>query len=218
MKHAVLLPAMATLLAFTLGLAASAQGQPNASAAPNEVVPGTRFLIVLEDQLSTSESKIGDHFSARTLEPIASADGTTLRAGAEIRGHVDKVEAAQKTGRARMWLAFDDIQTPNGWMPLVAMLTDVPGIHSIRVDYTREGEIEASASRRQEALQAAAAGALVGAAPGVASRNGRDAAMGAAIGAVTAFLVTSGLGQEITVNKDTKLEVTLQRPLYFGRT
>ena len=219
MKRSTMLPAMAALLVlgFLTGLPAWAQNQSGLSAAPNEVVPGTRFLIKLDNRISTGEARQGDPFSGRTIEPIASADGTTLPAGAEIRGHVDKVEAAHKTGHARLWLTFDDIKTPNGWTPIVALLTDVPGVHSIRVDYTREGEIEAGASKREEALEAAAAAALVGAAPGVASKNGKEAAMGAAAGAVTAFMVTSGLGEELTVDKDMKLEITLQRSFFLGR-
>jgi hypothetical protein len=224
MKRTTLLPAMVALLTAILaaGTPVFAQDQPTAgstsSAAPNEVVSSTRFLIRLQDALSTKDSKAGERFSARTLEPLASADGTTLRPGAEIRGHVDKIEPGHKTGRARMWLTFDDIKTPDGWVPLVAMLTDVPGVHAIRVDFNREGEIEASSSKRQEALEAAAAGAFVGAAPGVASHNGKDAALGAAAGAAAAYMVTSGLGQELTLEKDTKLEVMLERSLYFGRS
>ena len=117
-----------------------------------------------------------------------------------------------------MWLTFDDIRTPDGWVPLVAMVDDVPGVHSIRVDYNREGEIEASTSKRQEALQAAAAGALVGAAAGVAARDKKDAAIGAAVGAVTAFMVESGLGEELTLQRNTKLELILERSLYFPRS
>ncbi len=146
------------------------------------------------------------------------ADGTTFTPGAEIRGHVDKIEAAHKAGRARMWLTFDDIKTPDGWIPLVATVTDIPGVHSIRVDYNREGEIEASSSKRQEALEAAAAGAFVGAAPGVASHNDKDAALRAATAAAAAYMVTSGLGQELTLEKDIKLEAMLDRSLYFGRS
>jgi len=215
---------MAALLALTIAASvpASAQDQSTAgsttSAAPNEVIPGTRFLIRLDDAMSTQNGKAGDHFRGRTLEPVSSADGTVLPPGAAIRGHIDKIEAAHKTGRARMWLTFDDIRTPDGWVPLVAMVDDVPGVHSIRVDYNREGEIEASTSKRDEALQAAAAGALVGAAAGVAAREKKDAAIGAAVGAVTAFMVTSGLGQELTLEKNTKLELILERSLYFGRT
>jgi hypothetical protein len=220
MKSTRLLPAMAALLALilTAALPGLSQEQSASSAAPNEVVPGTRFLVRLHDTLGTKDSKAGDPFSVRTLESVVSADGTSLPPGAEIRGHVDKVEAAHKTGRARMWLTFDDIRTPNGWIPIVAMVTDVPGVHSIRVDYNREGEIEASTDKRQEALQAAAAGALVGAAPGVMSRNEKDAAMGAAVGAATAFMATSGLGQELALEKNTKLELILERSLYFGRS
>jgi hypothetical protein len=222
MKRMTMLPAMAALLAFTLAAASpvDAQNQSAAatSAAPNEVAPGTRFLIGLQDVLSTKDSKKGDLFTGRTLVPLISADRTALPAGAEVRGHVDKVESAGKTGRARMWLAFDDIKTPDGWMPLIAMVDDVPGIHSVRVDFNREGEIEASTTKRQEAVQAAAEGALVGAAPGVIAKNDKDAAMGAAAAAAAAYMVAAGLGQEVTLEKSTKLELILERSLLFPRT
>jgi len=223
MKLTPMVQAMAVLLALTLvgGTRISAHEQPRKETAPpvapNEVTPGTRLLIVLQDALSTTAAKAGDRFVARTIEPLISADGTGLPTGAEIRGHVDKVEAAHKTGRARMWLTFDDIRTPDGRIPLIAMVSDVPGVHSIRVDYNREGEIEASSSKRQEALEAAAAGAFVGAAAGVAAHNEKDAAMGAAAAAAAAFMVASGLGQEVTLDKGTKIELIIERSLYFGR-
>jgi hypothetical protein len=221
MKRMTMLPAMAALLAFPLAAISPVYAQSQsaaASAAPNEVAPGTRFLIGLQDVLSTKDSKKGDLFTGRTLVPLISADGTALPAGAEVRGHVDKVESAGKTGRARMWLAFDDIKTPDGWMPLIAMVDDVPGIHSVRVDFNREGEIEASTTKRQEAVQAAAEGALVGAAPGVIAKNDKDAAMGAAAAAAAAYMVAAGLGQEVTLEKSTKLELILERSLLFPRT
>ena len=177
MKRTILLPAMAALLALTFPSVSRvlAQDQPRNS---SSAMAPTRFR---ESRFSTPprrrarlpEFEGGCRFTAHTIEPLASADGTTLPAGAEVRGHVDKVEAAGKTGRARMWLTFDDIRTPDGWMPLIAMVDDLPGIHSIRVDYDREGEIEVSSSKRQQAVQAAAAGALVGAAAGVASTTKR---------------------------------------------
>ncbi|HXX18612.1 MAG TPA: hypothetical protein VEJ46_04360 [Candidatus Acidoferrum sp.] len=220
MNRISMLPAMAALLVLLLAPTRPAfpQDQSAASAAPNEVTSGTRFLVRLQGELGTKETKAGDQFTVRTLERLISADGTGLPAGAEIRGHVDKIESAHKTGRARLWLTFDDIKTPNGWIPLVAMVDDVPGVHSIRVDYNREGEIEVTADKRNEALQAAAAGALVGAASGVASKDKKDAAMGAAVGAVTAYMAASSLGQELTLGKDTKLELILERSLFFRRT
>ena len=191
-----------------------AQGMPAAA----YVVPvGTRLLVALQDKLSTKEDKAGKRFRARTLEPLTSADGSVLAPGAEIQGHIDKVEPAEKTGRARLWLTFDDIQMRAGRKPLVAQLIDAPGIHSIRVVYEHEGEIVAGSSQRKHEEEAMAAGAFAGAAPGVVARNPKEAAIGAGIGALTAFMITSGWGQELTVEKDTKLELVLARPLPLRR-
>lgn len=190
---------------------------PDQNAPPFAVPAGTRFLIGLEDRLATKDDKAGKPFLAQTLEPLLAPDGRVIPIGTRIRGHIDKVEAAGKAGRARMWLAFDDIEISGSRRPLVADLIDAPGIHSIHVAYDHEGEIEVSTSKRQQEAQAAAAGAIVGAAPGAVARNSRDAAIGAAVGAVTAFLVESGLGQELALEKDTKLELVLLRPLYLKR-
>jgi len=220
MKRIHTLPAMAALLVLASAPVSpvSAQDQSTTSAAPNEVSTGTRFLVRLQDTIDTQAAKAGDPFTALTLVPLVSGDGTSLRPGAEIRGHIDKLQQAHKTGRAKIWLTFDDIRTPDGWIPLVAMVDDVPGVHSIRVDYTREGVIEASSDKRDEALETALAAALVGAAPGVAKKDKKDAAMGAAIGAVAAYMAATAMGQELTLGKDTKLELILERSLLFGRT
>jgi hypothetical protein len=221
MPRATLLLLTVVLLSFA-GLPASTLAQDSTSqnpgVTPYEVHAGTRFLVSLHDKLSTKEDKAGRHFTARTLGEIVTADGTTLPAGAEVRGHIDKVLAAGKTGRAKLWLAFDDIHTRDGWVPLVAELIDTPGIHSIRVLYQHEGEIEATSSNHQTEAEAAAAGALAGGAVGMAAHNNKDAAIGAAIGAATAFMVTSGIGQELTLDANTKLELILERPLRVGRT
>lgn len=232
MQGRIMLLAVAAFLAIA-GKPASAQNQATAqpeppaqaeSAAAQEqpagaytVPAGTRFLVRLGDTLNTKEDKAGKRFEAHTLEPLTAADGAVLGAGAEIRGHIDKVEPAAKTGRARLWLTFDDIRTRAGWRPLVAELIDAPGVHSIRVVYDHEGEIMAGSSKRQRQEEAMAAGAIAGAAPGVAARNAKEAAVGAGIGAATAFMITSGLGQELTVEKDTKLELVLGRSLALGR-
>ena len=176
---------------------------------------GTRFLATLEDPLTTQNAKVGDRFRARTLEPLQASDGTIITPGLEIRGHVDKVEAAHQ-GRARMWLTFDEIRTPSGWVPVVADLVDIPGVHSVKVDYDREGEIEARTSKRQEEAEAAAAGALVGQRLEWLRTMARMQPWRRP-GAATGFMVSSGLGQEFTLAKSTKLELILDRPLYAGR-
>ena len=218
MKRIIGIMAVTALAVLTLIALRPASAQDRTGDSPNAVAQGTRFLVGLDTDLGTKDSKHGDQFTAHTLEPLVAADGTGLPAGAEIRGHVDKVEAAGKTGRAKMWLTFDDIKTPDGWMPLVAMVDDVPGVHSVRVNFNREGEIEASTTKRQEAIQAAAAGALVGASPGIMDKNKQEAAMGAAAAAAAAYMVASGLGQEVALEKRTKMELILERALNFPRT
>jgi hypothetical protein len=218
-RIAMLLAGLAWFSSFTV-VALTARGQDATSPGvilANEVPSGTRFLVGLQQTLNTKNGKAGDRFTVRTLEPLATANGLVLPPGSELRGHVDKVEAGQKTGRARIWLTFDDVRTPYGRMPIVADVMDVPGVHSVKADYDREGEIEARNSNRQEEAKAAAAGAFAGAAPGVVAHNGKEAAAGAAAGAATAFMVASGLGQELTLEKGTKLELILDRPLYIAR-
>ena len=187
---------------------------PQSQDAPPDAAPrGTRFLVSLQTIISTKEDKVGKQFQARTLEPLATAEGATLPIGAQIRGHIDKIQPAGKVGRARLWLTFDEIHAPTGWIPLVADLIDAPGVHSIRVLYDREGEIRATNAKQEDAVFAAAEAAFVGAEPGIAAKNKQDAAMGAAISAATAFMITSGLGQELTLPQNMKLELVLERPL-----
>ena len=187
-------------------------------APPDAAARGTRFLVSLQTTISTKEDKVGKRFLARTLEPITTAEGATLPRGTQIRGHIDRVQSAGKVGRARLWLTFDEIHVSTGWVPLVADLIDAPGVHSIRVLYDREGEIRAAQTKQEDVAFAAAEAAFVGAEPGIVAKNKQDAAMGAAVSAATAFMITSGLGQELTLPQNLKLELVLQRPLYVGRT
>src|SRR5579859_4141452 len=47
------------------------------------VVPGTRFLVKLEDELNTETSRRNNRFKVRTLEPLEAGSGIYLPAGAE---------------------------------------------------------------------------------------------------------------------------------------
>jgi len=179
---------------------------------------GPRLLIGLEDTLDTKHDKAGRRFIATTLEPVTTAEGDVIPRGVRIRGHIDKVHAAGDTGRARMWLTFDDIQTPRGWRPFVAHFIDAPGVHSIHVLYDREGEIQAASVNKDQAMKAAMAGAFAGAATGMSTGKEKEAAMAAATAAAQAFMIAYGLGQEFTLEKGTKLEIVLERPLHAGRT
>lgn len=189
-----------------------AEAPSPAAGDPDAVSEGTRFLVALNNKISTGDDKVGKTFTATTLEPLITSNGLVLQPGALVRGHVSRVEPAQVVGRGKIWLTFDDIRTPEGQLPLVAEVSDVPGEASVKAG--EEGQIEVRTSAGTQEAQAAAAGAAMGAIAGAKAGGKKGAATGAGVGAMTAFLVSSGFGQEIQLQKETKLELILYRPLY----
>lgn len=188
---------------------------PSASTVAGAVPNGTRFLVRLEDSLETKKHKSGKKFEVKTMEPLVTIDGTVIPPGTEIKGRLSRVERAADVGRARLWLSFDEINVKKkGKLPIVALVRGVPGEHSVRAE-SKEGEIEARTSKGQGELRAAAMGAAIGAAAGAVAKGGKGSAMGAVIGAAAAFLVATGMGQELKLEKGTKLELELDRPLYI---
>jgi len=181
------------------------------------VVPGTRFLVSLESDLNTKEVHKNQPFHVRTLEPLEAGQGNYLPSGAVIVGHISRVDPAGTTGRAKIWLTFDEIQTRFGKLPIVAEVASVPGDHSIKGGPLQEGVIEGRSSTQKDAAQSAAAGAAIGAMHGVKDKNKKEAAEGAALGALEAYLMEAGRGQEINLPKGAKLELELERALYLTR-
>ena len=214
--------AMTALLLFLGKLSspistAAAQGNTSrlptvAAAVPN----GTHFLVRLGDELSTAKSRVNRKFDARTLEPLETSNGQILPAGAKIHGHISRIEPGGVTGRARLWLTFDDIDTHHGRQPIVAEVSSVPGDYSVRPGESKEGEIGARTSKGTRDLEAAATGAALGAAAGASRGSGKEAAVGAAAGGVAGFMASSGIGQELDLQKGTKLDLVLDRPLYLN--
>ncbi|HVO56201.1 MAG TPA: hypothetical protein VMT51_00750 [Dongiaceae bacterium] len=179
------------------------------------VVPGTRLLVRLEDSLDTGETKQGKRFKVKTLEPLFAGSGIFLPSGAEITGHVSRVDPAGVAGRAKIWLVFDEIHTRFGVLPLVADVVSVPGDHSVRSGPEKEGLIEGRSSTQQAAAEAAAEGAGKGALHGIKDKNAKEAAEGAAVAALAAYLMEAGRGHELNLPKGTKLELELERALYL---
>src|SRR6202166_3077134 len=121
------------------------------------VAPGTKFLVVLEQDLTSKGTQENAKFIVRTVEPLEAGRGIYLPPGAEIHGHVSRIESAGVTGRAKIWLTFDDIYTRFGKLPIVAEVLSVPGDHSVKPAGPSQGLIEGRSSTQQDAAQAAAA-------------------------------------------------------------
>ncbi|PYT61533.1 MAG: hypothetical protein DMG46_03980 [Acidobacteria bacterium] len=179
------------------------------------VAPGTKFLVRLEDELGTKGTQENAKFRVKTLEPLEAGSGIYLPAGAEIHGHISHVEPAGVAGRAKLWLTFDEIHAKFGDLPIVAEVVSVPGDHSVKSGPQKEGLIEGRSSTQQDAAQAAAGGAVIGAVKGVKDKDKKEAAEGAALGALTAYLMESGRGHELNLPKGAKLELELERALYL---
>ena len=181
------------------------------------VVPGTRVMARLEEDLSTADTKEGRRFSVTTVEPLLAGSGVYLPSGAEILGHVSRVEPAGITGRAKIWLVFDEIRTRFGPLPIVADVVGVPGDHSVKMTPEKEGMLESKISTQQASGQAAAEGAGQGAIRGIKDKNAKEAAEYAAVAALEAYLMEAGRGHEMNLPKGSKLELELERALYLVR-
>jgi hypothetical protein len=179
------------------------------------VVPGTRVLVRLEEDLNTGETKEGKRFTARTLEPLIAGSGIYLPSGAEIYGHVSRVQPALVVGRAKIWLVLDEIRTRFGMLPIVANVVGVPGDKSVRSGPEKEGVIEGKTSTQQAAGQAAAEGAGIGALHGIKDKSAKETVEGAAESALAAYLMEAGRGHELTLTRGAKLEIELERALYL---
>src|SRR6202162_2049025 len=84
------------------------------------VAPGTKFLVVLEQDLTSKGTEENAKFVVRTVEPLEAGRGIYLPPGAEIHGHVSRIESAGVTGRAKILVTLDDIYTKFGKLPIVA--------------------------------------------------------------------------------------------------
>ncbi len=196
--------------------AADGRRSPDLPVEAYAVTPGTKFLVRLEDELDTRGTRENSRFKVKTLEPLEAGSGIYLPPGAEIRGHVSRVESAGVAGRARIWLTFDDVRTKFGELPIVAEVVSVPGDHSVRTGGPeREGLIEGRTSTQETAAEAAAAGAALGAVKGVKDKDKKEVAAGAAAGAIAAYLMESGRGHDLDLPKGAKLELELERALYL---
>ena len=206
------------LLSYFGNWPVGAQSRSTASAHAAHFVPkGPRFLVRLEQQLNTGRDRLNEKFEVKTIEPLQDSSGYVIRPGARISGHISRIEPAGLTGRARVWLTFDDIETRRGTFPIVAEVASVPDEFSVRTGESRGGrdrsQIEyverGSPSPRRRAQRWAA---LTESPITTAKRL----PWGQQRGAWPRFLASSGIGQEIDLPKGAKLELVLNRPLYLN--
>jgi hypothetical protein len=180
-----------------------------AQAAPNVIPEGTQFLVRLNDKLDTRDLKPGKHFKAKLAEDLVAGNGSVIPRGRTVKGHVSSVEPGL---HARLLVAFDEIDTGHGSMPLIATVIGAPGDHSVRTA-DDEGELEHRGMSKQRTIEAAAVGAGVGAVVGGAAAGGKGAGIGAGSGAAVGATAALLSDHDLRLEKGSILELRLDHPL-----
>ena len=181
--------------------------------AESEVPAGTRFLVELRDTLDVHKVRAGKKFEARTVEAIVATDGSIIPGWTKLKGQVSYVDDHQ------MVLRFDRIEPPGGKQALVATVTGVVGEKNVKGQAGDEGEIKSASHRGRDAAIGAAVLGGIGAAIGASQGGGRGAVIGATAGGATGAVVGAAAGgpKGLVLREGTRLELQLDRPLYFRR-
>lgn len=140
----------------------------------------TQFVAVLDDDLSTARTRVGDPFTMTVREPAQFA-------GATITGTIARVERGGRiNGRAELAFNFERIRLTDGrtddFNGVVEAVQPVGG-EEVRVDSEGGGEVQERNSQSNRTVERAAIGAAVGAIIGAIAQGGKGAVIGAAIGA-----------------------------------
>ena len=170
-----------------------------------EVPAGTVMEVEFLEGLSSETSEAGDLFRVRVASDVASDGAVGIPAGSEILGVVTEAVPLKKVGgRAKLALKFTDLVLPSGkTVPIQASLV-TEGRNETRKDAATIGG-------------AAAGGAILGR---VLSRKDRSrgAVIGAIIGAAAGAAIASKTpGEEVTIDRGTRLDLKLDDELEVRR-
>lgn len=140
---------------------------------------GTQIVAVLNQNLSTQNTRANDRFTMTVREPYQHRN-------AVIEGHVTNVDRGGRiTGRSEMTLNFDRILMPNGSSyNFAGVVQNVRGTSNEDVRVDNEGSVQED-SRTDTTVQRTAIGTAIGALIGAIAGGGKGAAIGAAVGAGT---------------------------------
>jgi hypothetical protein len=138
---------------------------------------GETILAVLNDGLTTEQSKQGDRFTMTVREPGEYE-------GAVIEGTVGTVDQGGRvTGRSGLSLNFDTIRLRNGQTHRFAgALTSVRMVNGDTVSVDNEGSAQGD-NQTTQTVQRAGIGTAIGAIIGAIAGGGKGAVIGAVVGA-----------------------------------
>jgi hypothetical protein len=166
---------------------------------------GTLLQVRLDNELSTTTSRVGDTFTVTVTEPLIAANRqTVVPEGATITGMVTGVSEPRNDNPAVIRLNFLRVNVGGAYHPLTAEVTETHVPMHERVDM-------------DAAARAAAAGAVAGAVLGaIITGELRDALIGAILGAGAGTIISLGTadteavlpeGTHMTLRTSTRTEL-----------
>jgi hypothetical protein len=188
---------------------------PRATSQPVTIPEGTHAEFLLLTELRASESKQGDTFQARLVEPIFLPDGHLLvPEGTLLDGRIARMERPRRMSRAAsMYLVFDRLTEPGGETQKVAASlagADVGKNAPVKMD--PEGGLHGKGGAKSLAKRAVV---------GVASQQIADEAVEMATHAVAPYasagvglvILFGGHGNDVDLPQYSDLQVVFGRPV-----
>ncbi len=185
------------------------QSFPNTgTSAGGFLVPdGTRVVAVLNQDLSTQNTRVNDRFTMTVREPYQYRN-------AIIEGHVTHVDRGGRiTGRSEMTLNFDRIRMPNGNnYNFAGVVQTVRATNNDEVRVDNEGAVQEE-NRTTTTVQRTAIGTAIGALIGAITGGGEGAAIGAAVGAGAGAGSVYIQGRDnLTLTRGTEITIQVSAP------
>jgi outer membrane lipoprotein SlyB len=167
---------------------------------------GTNLRVRLNDDLSSKDSRVSDHFTATVVNP-------TRFEGATLRGHISRLQrSGTVTGRTTMTLAFDSVALHDGRTgTLRGQVVRIYDADSDSSKVDEEGRVQ-SGSRGKQAVKRGGIGAVAGAIIGGIAGGGKGAAIGLLVGgaAGAGSLAVQGK-KELKIERGTEMLVRVTR-------
>jgi len=173
---------------------------------------GTALKVKLENQLSTSNSKVGDPFSGRVTEAVTLDGKTVIPVGATVQGRVTKISEPRRiAGKPTIGIFPENIILPDGKRYILnAALVDTNERNG--TDVNEEGQFKGAGHDGKDLTEigfGTGGGMLVGGLIG----GGKGLLIGGAVGATLTVAHWLGKRRSADLPAGTELVMELSRPL-----
>jgi hypothetical protein len=106
-------------------------GNATATAQENKVPAGTILPVVLRTSFSFDNCKPGQILHGKVAQDVPLPDGSKIRRGSTIEGHIVSVSPAATGSGAKVSVQFDKLNWNGQWTPLVTNLRAIAGFMTV---------------------------------------------------------------------------------------